>query len=225
MGLRLDNSLTVQTKRRFLSSTPATIAELRNKYQVMSHMWLLAQMRQPTRPLYGDLTETTFGKFLNESLSVKNFLLERDIAGTKLIVPNWTHCLEKEFQLRKEALRLAREEGHSMEKALWTAYRDPHHRIEHWLTLLTIANSGASTTAAKASSSSPSSNPANQRLQRIEKKFAEFERTWCPSCPSRPTCTPSPTHARWRKGKRNERQRQRQRQQGHASKSIMFQNF
>ena len=57
MGLHLDNTLTIQTKRRFLSSMPATIEERRNKYQVVSHLWLLAQLRQPTRPLHADLKE------------------------------------------------------------------------------------------------------------------------------------------------------------------------
>ena len=84
--------------------------------------------------------------------------------------------MEYEFQLCKEALRPTREEGQFIEAAVWAACRDPHHRIEHWLTLLSIANSGGSTITTKASSSSSSSIPANQRLQRIEKKFAEFEK-------------------------------------------------
>ena len=128
MGLHLDNTLTIQTKRRFISSMPGTIEELRNKYQVMTHMWLLAQMRQPTRPIYSDLKESTFTKLLDELLSEKNFLLEREIAGCKMVVPEWAHCLEYEFQIRKEALRLVREEGQSIEKALWTAYQNPHQQ-------------------------------------------------------------------------------------------------
>ena len=96
---------------RFISSMSNTIEELRNKYQVMTHMWLLAQMRQPTRPVYSDLKESTFTKFLDELLSENFFLLEREVAGGKMIVPEWAHCLEHEFQLRKEALRLVREEG------------------------------------------------------------------------------------------------------------------
>ena len=72
-------------------------------------MWLLAKMRQPTKPLHADLKETTFSKFLDEFLGEKNFLLEREVAGSKLVVPDWTHCLDYEFQLRKEALRLVRE--------------------------------------------------------------------------------------------------------------------
>ena len=173
MGLHQDNTLTIQTKRRFISSMPNTIEELRNKYQVMTHMWLLAQMRQPTRPVYSDLKESTFTKFLDELLSEKNFLLEREVAGSKMIVPEWAHCLEYEFQLRKEALRLVREEGQSIEKALWAAHHNPHHRIEHWLTLLTIANSGGT----KSSSSSSSLNPADQRLQKMEQKVAELQRS------------------------------------------------
>ena len=157
---------------RFISSMPGTIEELRNKYQVMTHM-LLAQMRQPTRPIYSDLQESTFTKLLDELLSEKNFLLEREIAGCKMVVPEWAHCLEYEFQIRKEALRLVREEGQSIEKAYGAAYQNPHQRVEHWLTLLSIANSGVT----KSSSSSSSSNPADQRLQKIERKFAELERS------------------------------------------------
>ena len=126
-------------------------------------MWLSAQMRQPTRPTYSDVKETTFTKFLDELLCEKNFLLEREVAGSKMIVPNRAHCLEYEFQLRKEVLKLVREEGQSIEKALWSAYNNPQNRIEHWLTLLTIANSGATNMKVLSSSSS---NPADQRLQK-----------------------------------------------------------
>ena len=114
MGPHQDNTLTIQTKRRYLSSVPATIEDLRKKYQAMSHMWLLAKMRQPTRPLYADLKETTFSKSLDELLGEKNFYLEREVAGSKLVVPDWTHCLDYEFPLRKEALRLVRVEVSSI---------------------------------------------------------------------------------------------------------------
>ena len=50
--------------------------------------------------------------------------------------------LDNTLTIRKKALRLGREEGQPIEKALWTAYNGRHHRIEHRLTLLTIANSG-----------------------------------------------------------------------------------
>ena len=88
----------------------------------------------------------------------KIFLLEREVGGSKLSFPDWNRYLDKELQLRKEALRLVREEQFSIEKALWTAYNNPHHRIEHRLTLLTIANARGASTSTKASSSSTTSN-------------------------------------------------------------------
>ena len=177
MGLHLDNTLTIQTRRRFVSSMPATIEELRDKYQVMSHMWLLAQMRQPTRPLHADLKESTFSKFLDELLSEKNFLLEREVAGTKKIVSNCGRIAwSTSSSFAKELSDLGEKKGQAIEKALWAAYNNSHHRIEHWLTLLSIANSGGGTTTTKTSSSSSSLNTADQRLQKIERKFAEFER-------------------------------------------------
>ena len=56
---------------------------------MMTCVWLLAQMRQPCRPLYSDLTGSTFTRFLTELLSAKNFLLDREVAGQKLRVPRW----------------------------------------------------------------------------------------------------------------------------------------
>ena len=78
MSLHLDGQLTIQTKRRFLSSMPCNPEELRQKYKVMTHCWLLAQMRQPGRHLYSDLTRTTFIDFLDELLSERNFLHGQD---------------------------------------------------------------------------------------------------------------------------------------------------
>ena len=104
---------------------PVTIEELRNKYQFMSRMWLLAQMTQPT--LHADQKESTFAKFRDELLSEKNFLLEREAAGTKRIVPNWTHCLKHEFQSRKQTLRVAREGGQPIERARWSVYNNPNN--------------------------------------------------------------------------------------------------
>ena len=55
--------------------------------------------------------------------------------------PDWNHCLEYEFRLRKEALRLIREQGLSIQRALWTAYEDPQHRMKNWIPFLAVANS------------------------------------------------------------------------------------
>ena len=42
----------------------------------------------------------------------------------------WTHCLGY----------VAREEGSSIQAALWTAYENPQHRATNWITFLSIAN-------------------------------------------------------------------------------------
>ena len=60
LGLHLDSSLTIQTKRRFMSNMPTTTEQFRAKYRVMSNCWLLAKLQQSGRHLYSDLTEMTF---------------------------------------------------------------------------------------------------------------------------------------------------------------------
>ena len=111
LGIHLDASLTIQTKRRFSSVLPATTEALRLKFSVMSNLWLLAKMRQPARQIFADFTETTFPKILNELLSEKNFLLDRNIAGTRMVVPKWEHCLEYEYQVRRQAIKLCVRKG------------------------------------------------------------------------------------------------------------------
>ena len=66
-----------------------------------SQQWMLIAFRA-----YSDLKENTFTKFLDELLSEMYFLLEREVAGSKMIVPNWAHFHEYDFQIRKEALKL-----------------------------------------------------------------------------------------------------------------------
>ena len=143
LGIHLDASLTIQIRRRFSSVLPATTEALRLKFSVMSNLWLLAKMRQPARQIFADFTETTFPKILDELLSEKNFLLDRNIAGTRIIVPKWEHCLEYEYQVRRQAIKLCVRKGFSFQSASWSVYRDVEHRMEHWVQLLTIANSSS----------------------------------------------------------------------------------
>ena len=111
----------------------------------MSNMWLLAQMRQPGRHFYADLTPQTWSDLLSDLLSTRNFRLERAVGGVKLVVSQWTHCFEYEFQIRKEVIALTRSRGLPIASALWSVYRNEPHRVEHWVTLLTIANAASST--------------------------------------------------------------------------------
>ena len=73
---------------RFMSSVPTTIEDLRTKYKVMANMFLLAQMRQPSRHSNRGLEVNAFSDFLDELLSDRNFLMESD-DDEKLVIPPW----------------------------------------------------------------------------------------------------------------------------------------
>ena len=53
-GLSLDSKLTITTKKRIVSSEPVNEKDLRDKYAIMTNMWLLGQMKQPGRSIYRD---------------------------------------------------------------------------------------------------------------------------------------------------------------------------
>ena len=115
--------------------------------------------------MYADFIENTWPKFLKELLNEDNFGLQREIQGEVWATPAWTHCLEYEYQLRKEALRLCFEEGFSIQGAHRSTHADPQHRMKHWIQLLATANCGSS-----------SSNADQQKVATLERKVAELER-------------------------------------------------
>ena len=119
---------------------PANFEELRTKCKVMNHMWLLSQMRQPSRHLFVDLTHRTFSDLLEELLSENMCKLQREVARIPMVLPRWEHCLEYEYQVRKEAIRLTVEENYSIQAALWHAFEDQQHCLSHWVQFLTLAN-------------------------------------------------------------------------------------
>ena len=82
LHLTLDANFTVQTRRRYLSSMPSSIEELRKKYWDMTHVRLLAKMRQPNKPMFADLDEQTWNSFLEELLNRENFNFRREIEGS-----------------------------------------------------------------------------------------------------------------------------------------------
>ena len=60
LGIHLDSTLSIQTRRRFKSVLPATTEALRMKFSVMSNLWLLAKMRQPARTIFADSPRRPF---------------------------------------------------------------------------------------------------------------------------------------------------------------------
>ena len=116
-GLSLGAKLTITTKKR-------------------PNMWLLAQMKQPGRSIYWDFDKSTFMDFLETLLDKKNFNLHKEVNCTLLLVPKWTDCISYDFEVRKEAHRLCREEGAWIKAALSATLENTEHRIIHWLQLI-----------------------------------------------------------------------------------------
>ena len=170
--MHLDSTLTLQTKKRYVSRVPTDPESFRTKYRVMANLWLLAQLRQLGRQLYADLTKDTFNAFLKELLSTDNFLMKRQIDGETWAAPIWTHCMEHEIQLRRDAMKLCREQGYSIQAARWASYRNQEHRMKHWVTLLSIANS----------QSEGSSDKAAREIEQLKKHVGQLQkaRSWSP---------------------------------------------
>ena len=64
MEMHLDSTLTLQTKKRYISHVPTDPESLRTKNRVMTNLWLLAQLRQLGRQHYANLTKDIFNDFL-----------------------------------------------------------------------------------------------------------------------------------------------------------------
>ena len=161
-NLQLDSKMTITTKRRHLSSEPTDEKGLRLKYSILTNLWLLAQMRQPGRSIYADFDRNTFIDFLETLLDKDNFNFYKEVDGRPMISPSWTYCLSYEFELRKEAIRLCKEQSFGIQSALWTTLRNMEHRMKHWLQLVAIPNA-------------PSSS-SSQELQSLKKRISDLEK-------------------------------------------------
>ena len=62
----------------------------------------------------------------------------KEVEGQPLIAPRWSFCLSYELEIRKEAIRLCKEESYGIQSALWTTLKNTEHRMKHWLQLVAI---------------------------------------------------------------------------------------
>ena len=107
----------------------------------MENLWLLAQMRQPRRSIYSDLTPSTFSDFLKILLNKRNFNFKKEVDGQLLSQLCWAHCLSYEYELRKEAYKKCRTTTTGITAALHSTYEDIEHRTQHGVQLVAMANS------------------------------------------------------------------------------------
>ena len=96
------------------------------------------------------------------SLDKDNFNFYKEIDGRPMISPCWSFCLSYELELRKEAIKLCNEQAFGIQAALWAALRDKEHRMKHWLQLVAIPNSAASSD--------------KQEMQNMKKSIADLEK-------------------------------------------------
>ena len=96
-------------------------------------------MLQPGRKMYEDLTSSTFDKHLEVNLSKDN-ILYKVFDGNVTPAFLWALCLEYEHHIRKEAIRLCREEDWSIPAALWFTHKNQVQWMKDWVETLSLAN-------------------------------------------------------------------------------------
>ena len=80
-----------------------------------------------------------------------------------MISPCWSFFrLSYEFELRKEASRLCKEQSFGIQAVLWSTLRNHEHRMKHWLHLVAIPNA-------------PSSS-SSQEIQALRKRISDLEK-------------------------------------------------
>ena len=63
-------------------------------------------------------------------------------------------------------MKLSREQWYSIQAALWATYRDQEHRMKHWVTLLSTANSRSEGTSDKAA----------REIEQLKKQVAQLQK-------------------------------------------------
>ena len=138
---------------------------LRQKYSIMTNLWLLAQMRQPGRSIHVDLEVTSSICSPTRTILIST----RRWTDVHSFSPSWTFCLSYEFELRKEAIRPCKEQSYGIQAALWAALRNNEHRMKHWLQLAAIPN-------APSSSNAPELQALKKRITGLEKARSRSRR-------------------------------------------------
>ena len=165
-------------------------------------------MRQPGRSFYKDFDRSTFSDFLDTLLDLDNFNVYKEVEGQPLVAPRWSFCLSYELEIRKEAIRLCKEESYGIQSALWTTLKNTEHSMKHWLKLVAISNapssskfSGDADIEEENFGSGESSVPISTEETDF---FVERPRDACPSCLFR-ACSRS---ERWQRKKKQQEKEQ-----------------
>jgi hypothetical protein len=118
---------------------PANSEELRSKLRLLSNAWLMAKAKHLNRPWLAGLTPADFGKYTDYLLGKRVWQMQgRDSAGNVVATPTWELVLSYEFELRKKAYDLVKEDAHSLSDALGMVIKDVEIRERYLITPMTF---------------------------------------------------------------------------------------
>ena len=149
MGLQLDATLTIQTKKRFLSSKPDEVQG--NGKLVAARADTATESEDVSRP--------------NNTSPSQEQLLFAHMIPSLVTLPGIRFQIY-EFQISKEATRQCRDEDRALQAALWCSYKNQEHRTKHQVESLSISNQS-------------SSSGGNSELAAFKREIAESRKGDC----------------------------------------------
>ena len=153
-------------RRKYTSRHPKDVEQLRAEYDVISNLWLLAQMRQPKQALYTDLSLFTFPRVLKELFEQEELQPEERAPGPQKRRGTSLESLPfLRIRIEKGGVQGSQVTAVGSSAAWWSAYNSTEHRMLHWLQLVSLANTPAS-----------ASSVDSQKLARLEREVAELRK-------------------------------------------------
>ena len=89
----------------------------RTKFTVTTNLWLRAEIREEVA-LFVPTSLKTLEQLLGGTLSDDNFLVNREVDDEIWAAPQSAHCVEYEYHLHRDAVRLCRERGYGIQATL-----------------------------------------------------------------------------------------------------------
>ena len=146
---------------------PLDPEQLRQRLKIECNVWLMLVCKFPNRPWLAGLEPKHFVTYVEHFLSKKVHHLE--IGGTA-VGPAWSITLAYEFECRRKAFELIREEGHTLVTALQTVVKDPEIKELHFTTWIALTSRTMSHAPSAPTGSAVESKGAKRR--RLQKEAA-----------------------------------------------------
>ena len=138
LGAALNNlGALMVTRKRSRLAMPVDPEQLRQRLKIECNVWLMLGCKFPNRPWLAGLEPKHFVTYVEHFLSKKVHNLE--IGGTA-VGPAWSITLAYEFECRRKAFELIREEGQTLVAALQAVVKDPEIKELHFTTSIALTS-------------------------------------------------------------------------------------